>query len=125
MDIENIRTALLVTLSVLLVLVLFQRFRRRVLANDLPAPLHAELISLKVAYHPARLLVTVHVPQPQRLATALVHADGLPLHPWPDQSVFAGTHHLERPLPELEPGSYHFELRTATQRTVRRFRHQP
>lgn len=124
MDVENIRIALLITLSVLLVLVLFQRFRRKVIANDLPAPSHAELIALRVAYHPARLLVTVHVPQPQRLATALVHADGLPLHPWPDESLRAGTHHLELRLPELEQGNYHFELRTATQRTVRRFRLQ-
>ncbi len=125
MSLENLRTALLITLSVLLVIVLFQRFRRRVLARDMPAPLHAELLSLTVAYHPARLLVEVHVPQPQRLATALIHADGMPLHPWPDSSLAAGTHRFELPLPDLEPGSYHFELRTSTQRTVRRFRHQP
>lgn len=125
MELENIRTALLVTLSVLLVIVLFQRFRRKVMANDLPAPSHAELLSLQVAYHPPRLLVEVHVPQPQRLATALVHADGLALHPWPDESLLTGTHRLERDLPDLEEGEYHFEMRTATQRTVRRFRHQP
>ncbi|MBK9177844.1 MAG: hypothetical protein IPM46_16230 [Flavobacteriales bacterium] len=126
MDLETLRTALLISLSVLLVVVLYQRFRRGVRANDLPVARHAELRSLAVAYHPARLLVEVRVPEMQRLMTGLSQDDRIrDAHQWPDEAFPAGTHRFERPLPALEPGEYHFELRTTTQRTVRRFRLQP
>lgn len=125
MDLETLRTALLISLTLLLVVVLYQRFRRGVRANDLPVARHAELRSLEVAYHPARLLVVVHVPEPQRLMTGLSRNGQEEEHQWPEEAFPAGTHRFERPLPTLAPGTYQFELRTATQRTVRRFRLQP
>ncbi len=125
MDITTLRTALLITLSILLVVVLLKRFRRRVLASDLPVPRHAELVELQVAYHPARLLVEVSLPEQQELSTALADAQHQRLHAWPPQRSEPGHHRFELPLPDLADGVYHFELATATQRTVRRFRLQP
>lgn len=124
MDLTTLRTALLITLSILLVVVLWQRFRRKVLANDLPAPLHAELRSLEVAYHPQRLFAELHLPDAQVLRTALSDDRHQPLHQWPDESAPSGNRMVERALPELADGTYHFELSTGTQRTVRRFRLQ-
>lgn len=125
MDLVTLRTALLISLSVVLILVLFQRFRRKVMATELPAPMHAELLALEVAYHPARLLAEVRLPDDQVLKTRLHDADHRPVHAWPDERALGGHLHLERALPDLAPGTYHFELATATQRTVRRIRLQP
>ena len=124
MELLTLRTALLITLSLLLLVVLFQRFRRKVRDEGLPSPLHAELRTLEVAYHPARLLVLVHLPKGQELRTTLTDEHHRSLHTWPEQSAAAGDLHLERALPALKEGVYHFELSTATQRTVRRFRLQ-
>ncbi|MBK8227206.1 MAG: hypothetical protein IPK70_08515 [Flavobacteriales bacterium] len=124
MELVTLRTALLITLSILLVVVLWQRFRRKVLASDLPAPLHAELRSLEVAYHPQRLFAELHLPEAQLLRTALSDDKHQPLHRWPDESAPSGNRRIERALPDLAAGTYHFELLTATQRTVRRFRLQ-
>lgn len=125
MDLVTLRTALLISLSVVLILVVYQRFRRRVMATELPAPMHAELLVLEVAYHPPRLLAEVRLPGDQVLLTRLHDAEHRPLHAWPDEPASGGDLRLERALPELAPGTYHFELATATQRTVRRFRLQP
>lgn len=125
MDLVTLRTALLISLSILLVLVLYRRFRRRVLARDLPVPQHAELLRLQVAYHPARLVAEVRLPQAQRISTVLSDSAHAPIHQWPEADEAPGVRELERLLPELPEGTYHFELRTATQRTVRRFRLQP
>lgn len=125
MDLVTLRTALLISLSMVLILVLFQRFRRKAMATELPAPLHAELLVLEVAYHPARLVVEVKLPDEQVLLTRLHDAEHRPVHAWPDERARGGRLHLERMLPDLAPGTYHFELATATQRTVRRFRLQP
>lgn len=124
MDLITLRTILLITLSVLLVVVLYQRFKRKVKAEDLPAPTHAELRALDVAYHPARLLVLVHLPAEQALRTALTDADHRLIHAWPEEMLPCGNRRFERALPQLESGTYHFEVSTSTQRTVRRFRLQ-
>lgn len=126
MDLVTLRTTLLITLSILLVVVLLRRFRRQVLANDLPAPQHAELLRLEVAYHPARLMAEVRLPEPQRIITGLVDHGHRPVHAWPEEGKDAGLHRLERMLPDaLAAGDYYFEISTPTQRTVRRFRLQP
>ena len=65
--IENVRLTLLLSLTILVVALLWRRFKRNVMARDLPAPLHAELLGLQVAYHPARLHVEVLVPLDQEL----------------------------------------------------------
>lgn len=125
MDLITLRTALLITLSILLVIVMWQRFRRSVMAKDLPAPQHAELIKLEVAYHPVRLIAVIHLPSAQRIATSLADEKHQRITSWAEETLEAGTHRIERSLPELSEGSFHFEVATATQRTIRRFRHQP
>lgn len=125
MDLVTLRTALLITLSILLLIVLYQRFRRRVLARDLPVPRHAELVRLEVAYHPVRLLVVVELPEAQSIQVSLADERHEPLHHWPEERKDPGSHALELILPALPEGVYHFTLATATQRTVRRFRLQP
>ena len=121
MDLQLIRTALLITLSILLVVVLLRRFRRGVIAKDLPVNAHAELLSLDVAYHPARLQAVVRVPIDQILHTGLVDEQDHHSFAWTEVPVKSGTQTLERPLPPLEDGVHRFEMRTTTQRTVRQF----
>ena len=43
-DLDLLRNALLITLSILVLVLLFRRFRQRVLLRDMPAPRHAELL---------------------------------------------------------------------------------
>jgi len=122
MDIENIRTALVVTLSILLVAVLWRRFKRGVLARDMPAPLHAELINLQVQYHPARLHVVVKVPSNQTIRTNLLNGSHDLVHSWANLDMKRGESTFELALPMAADGKYHLEMCTDTQRTVRQFR---
>jgi hypothetical protein len=122
--IENLRLTLLITLLLLLVAVLWRRLKRKVVAQELPAPIHAELLSLQVAYHPARLRVEVSLPSQQDLGSALVTSEHAPLHEWSKMTLAPGMHTFELPLPVLANGSHYFQLSTATQRTVRVFRLQ-
>lgn len=122
--IENVRLTLLVSLALLAVGLLLRRFKRNVLARDLPAPLHAELIGLHVTYHPTRLRVEVLVPLGQELHAHLVDRVHAPLHAWPSRTFAPGEHTFELPLPDLMDGEHFFQLSTATQRTVRLFRLQ-
>lgn len=123
-DLDTFRLALTITLAILLLLVLFRRFKRRTLAADMPAPQHAEIRSLEVAYHPARLLVVLHMPATQQVHTGLLNAANEPLVEWPAETLPAGVHRLERSLVGQGEGDYHLEVRTVTQRTLRRFRLQ-
>jgi uncharacterized membrane protein YhiD involved in acid resistance len=123
-ELNTIRTALIITLSVLLVLVALRRYRRWVMRRDMPAPLHAELIELHVEYHPARLRVVIAVPRDQVIHTALLDADHVHVHHWADMPLERGDSTVDLTLPTLDDGYYHLEMRTATQRTVRRFRLQ-
>ncbi len=124
MDIITLRTALLITLSILLVFILLRNFRRRVMARDLPVNSHAELLDLQVAYHPARLVVLLRIPEDQIVHTGLVDPLDHHVHTWGERPIKAGTHTLEYALPVLTDGAHHFEMRTTTQRTVRQFRLQ-
>jgi len=124
MDLDILRNALLITLSITLVLALARRFRLSVLRKDMPAPLHAELIGLNVAYHPPRLHVEVKMPSIQALDTALLGSDHVERHRWPKATAGPGTLVLERSLEGFADGLYYLELRTSTQRTVRQFRLQ-
>lgn len=123
-DLLNLRTALLITLSILLVVVLWRRFRSHVLANDVPALLHAELVRLEVAYHPPRLHVVLNVPNEQSLTTGLLDHEHRPIHAWQSKKLAPGMHTMELALPFLADGAYFLEMTTATQRTVRQFRLQ-
>lgn len=123
-ELQSIRTALIITLSVLLVLVLWRRFKRSVVARDLPKPLHAELVAVQVEYHPARLRVVIGVPHPQAIHTALLDASHARLHHWAEMALQPGDSTVELVLPPIADGDYYLEMSTATQRTVRRFRLQ-
>lgn len=124
MDLLILRNALLITLSITLVLVLYRRFRLAVLARQMPAPMHAELVDLLVEYHPARLRVTVKVPTQQQLSMRLLDADHKGVHEWPAERQGPGEVVLLRDMPVLPDGIFYLELSTATQRTERMFRLQ-
>ena len=122
MDLETLRTALIITLSIALVIVLWRRFRDHVVRRDLPVVSHAELITLEVMYHPARLRVHLKVPGQQTVHTALLDGGHQVVHHWPQNDLATGEHLLEQDLPDLRDGGYYLEMRTDTQRTVRLFR---
>lgn len=124
MDLITLRTTLVISLSVLVLLMAWRLFKRRVMARDLPVVSHAELLALEVAYHPARLRVRISMPGKEEIRSALFDAHHLPVRTWPPEERGVGKHVFERDLPDLPDGLYHFELSTATQRTVRQFRLQ-
>ncbi|MEZ4740162.1 MAG: hypothetical protein R2818_12615 [Flavobacteriales bacterium] len=123
-DLITLRTALLITLSILLVLVLLRRFRKQVLATDVPAPAHAELRALTVAYHPTRLELFLNVPLDQTIGTGVLDGQHRVIHQWNDRALKSGLHQLDLDLPLLEDGNYFLEMTTSTQRTMRQFRLQ-
>lgn len=123
-DLLNVRTALLITLSIFLVLVLAKKFKRNVLVNDMPAPLHAELTALTLAYHPVRLFAVVQVPSDQTIALDLLDAEHGALQSLGTVALQRGEHTQELSLPTLQDGTYFLAMSTATQRTVRQFRLQ-
>lgn len=119
-----LRNMLLVGLSLLLLWLLYRRFRASVLARDLPVVRHAEVLALAVAYHPTRLLLTLRLPMEQEVHNTVKSEVMDVLHTWPEQRMAPGDHHVELALPELASGDYFLEVRTATQHTARRFRLQ-
>ncbi|MEZ4755467.1 MAG: hypothetical protein R2817_01430 [Flavobacteriales bacterium] len=121
-DLENLRNALIITLSLVLLVLLFRRFREYVRERDLPQVLHAELLQLHVAYHPARLLLDLRAPEPVELQFALLNEAHTAIHHWYTSTAPTGVSTLELQLPELVDGTYFLEMRTNTQRTVRQFR---
>ena len=123
-DLETLRIVLTISLSAVLVLVLARRFRRKVVAKELPVLRHAELTEVQVAYHPSRLLVRLQVPRREHYRTALLDNNHQPLQEWEALDLATGDHAIERSLEGRSDGFYHLELRSPTQRTVRRFRLQ-
>lgn len=127
---DVLRNALLISLPIQLVAVLWKRFKQRVMARDLPAPTHAELVGLEVAYHPARVRALIKIPAAklgfakQDIRTAMLDAQHQQMHRWSDERLLEGEHWIERPLENCADGFYFFEMSTATQRTVRQFRLQ-
>jgi hypothetical protein len=119
--VERLRLTLLISLAVLTVILLWRRFKQRVMARDLPAPLHAEVLSVQVAYHPDRLRVELALPAPQEVYTALLDAEHRTTHSWPARELSEGTHVVELPLDGRQDGVHLLELATSTQRTIRRF----
>ena len=124
MDVDLFRTALIITLVILLVYVIFRKVGVRSKTATVPAVLHAELISLEVQYHPTRLSVVVKMPSAQQLRTTLLDQAHRPAHQWEESRMEQGLHTLERSLPPLADGTYYLEIATPTQRTVRQFRLQ-
>lgn len=121
-DIIALRTALIITLSILLVYLLARRLKQRTLRDDLPAIGHAELLSLEVVYHPSRLSLLLELPDGQLIHTTLLDERHQVKFSWPEGRLEKGVHAIERPLPPLANGTYYLEVSTGTQRTVRQFR---
>lgn len=118
---EDLRTVLLITLSILVVAVAYRRFKQYVMLHHGPAPRHLELLAVEVMYHPARLRVHVSMPAQGTLAAAMLSQAHQPLLAWPDADVAQGEHVLELPLGEDLEGPYFLHLSSATQRMERRF----
>lgn len=118
---SDLRLILLVSLSLLLVLVLWRRFKWRTIMKELPVRSHAELLALHVLYHPERLRAELHLPAEEELFATLLDPDHKPLHRWPAKRMPAGKHVVEWPLDTATGGSYFVEISTDTQRTVRKF----
>jgi len=121
-SLENLRIVLTITLSILLLVVLFRRFRNKVVSEELPIAGHAELRGLQVAYHPQRLLVQVRLHAPRRIAFCLLDEAHRPLRDWDARDLPAGDGALELALDGEAEGTYHLQRSTGTQRIIRRFR---
>jgi hypothetical protein len=121
-ELENLRNALIITLGVVLLVLLYRRFKQYVRERHLPQVLHAELIQVQVAYHPVRLLVELRAPEAVDLQFAALDAGHNTAHKWHPIRAQAGIATLELALPVLEDGVHFLEMRTHTQRTVRQFR---
>lgn len=122
---ETFRTALLITLCLLVLIILYKRFKRYWYKHQMPVPRHLELQTLEVAYHPAMLRVALSVPAEVELYPALLAANHERLHAWPAQRLGPGEHVLELTLESGLAGTYVFEVATNTQRTERRFMVRP
>lgn len=118
---EDIRTTLLITLSVLVVVVAYRRFKQYVKLRHAPVPQHVELVALEVGYHPPLLRAQVSMPAAGEIFPAMLSPVHAPLRSWPAMQVGKGEHVLELPLAEDVDGPYFFEIATATQRTERKF----
>ena len=124
---DTLRLALLISLPIVLLALLYKRFRQRVLQRDRPAPQHTELIGLEVAYHPARVRAWVLIPGKsggQVIHTALLDQEHTFVFQWPEERLSAGEHWIERTLEARANGDHYFQIGTATQRTERHFRLQ-
>ena len=119
---NELRVALLISLSILFVAMMWRRFKRRVMENERPVVSHAELLALQVEYHPERLRVEVLLPAAEELRSAMLDMDHRVLQHWPAEKKNVGTHVLELPIGYATDGEYYYELATTSQRTVRKFR---
>ena len=119
---DQLRTALLISLSLLFLVMVWRRFKARAMVAERPVPLHAELLALHVEYHPERLRAEVLLPGPEEVRPSMLDLGHRPLQQWPPQSRVEGTHVLELPIGPAPDGEYYFELATSSQRTVRKFR---
>lgn len=117
----KLKLTLLVSLSILVVILLWRRFRDLTMQKERPVPMHAELMALQVLYHPARLRVEVLMPREEELSPAVLDTEHRETRSWPSMVKGKGTHVVELALDEHMHGEYYFELRTRSQRTVRRF----
>lgn len=125
MDLEDIRTFLLISLSILVVVAAYKRFKQYVQLHHAPVPQHVELAALEVMYHPSLLRVELAMPASGEVFPAMLSGHHAPLHAWPAMQLSKGTHVLELPLDGELEGHYFFEIATGTQRTERRFTVRP
>ena len=121
---DHLRIALLISLSLLFIAMVWRRFKLKTMRDELPVPLHAELLALHVEYHPVRLRAEVSLPLAEELRPAMLDAMHGQVQAWGGQRKGPGTHVLELPIGDVPDGEYYFELATSSQRTVRKFRLQ-
>jgi hypothetical protein len=119
-DLDALRLALTASLALLLLMLLFRRLRHRAIVQQAPVANHAELLLLQVAYHPQRLQVRLRLFGAEEVTLSLLDEQYITVHTWPAERMPAGEHTLERMM-DQRAGTYYFELRTASQRTERRF----
>jgi hypothetical protein len=120
--VDHLRTALLISLSLLFMAMIFRRFKRKAMNEERPVASHAELLALHVEYHPERIRIEVLLPGPEEVRPAMLDKGQQPFHIWPAISKEEGRHVLELPIGPAPDGEYYFELATSSQRTVRKFR---
>ncbi len=118
---DELRTTLLITLAILVVVIAFRRYRRYILLKHLPVAQHVRLESIEVAYHPERLRVQLELPVGTEVFTAMLGSDHVLLKKWPAMHMPKGTQLLELPLEAGQQGVFFLEVATGTQRTERRF----
>lgn len=119
--IESLRTALLITLAILVAVILYRRIKRYYRVHHMPIPRHMDLLAVEVMYHPPVLRVHIAMPAPGEVFPAMLSDAHAPLAKWPSEALGQGTHVLELPLQEGVEGHFFFEIATATQRTERKF----
>jgi hypothetical protein len=119
--VDTLRLSLLLSLSLLFIFMLARRFKQQTVAKESPVPLHAELLSLQVMYHPERLRVELRMPRSEVIVPTMLGNDHRPEQVWPTFDLAAGDHVLGLPLTDRAEGDHFLELATSTQRTVRKF----
>ena len=121
MDLDALRTVLLITLPILVLAAAYRWFKQYVRLHHTPVPKHVELVAIEVMYHPAKLRVEFSLPGAGEVFPAMLSSRHARLHDWPPMQVAQGDHVLELPLDGELDGHYFFEIATGTQRTERRF----
>ena len=119
--VDTLRITLLLSLSLLFIYMLAKRFKQKVMAKELPIASHAELLSVQVLYHPARLRMEVLLPSSEVLRPSVLDTEHVLVHKWEVTSHGNGKHVLELSLIDVSYGDYFLELATSSQRTVRKF----
>ncbi|MEO8066157.1 MAG: hypothetical protein ABI599_00550 [Flavobacteriales bacterium] len=120
-DLRVLRVVLLVSLSGMLLFLLYRRFRFNTLQKHVPVVRHAELTELLVGYHPSRLLLTLQLPEEQHLAADVLNDRWERVHEWPGRVVPMGAQQLDLPLYGLADGTYYLRLLSVGQSTERQF----
>lgn len=120
-DLGVLRIVLLITLSGMVLWLLYRRFRYNTLQKHVPVVRHAELTGLQVGYHPSRLLLSLQLPGAQALAADVLNDKWQKVHGWPIRSVEVGAQELELPLDGLGDGTYYLRLLSEGQSTERQF----
>lgn len=119
---ESLRTALLITLAILVVVILVRRVKQYMRQHHLPIPQQVKLVEMQVEYHPLRLRVVVKVPVAGTgVQFAVLSQERARLKQWPSTEVPQGEQVVELPLEAGQPGVFFLEVATDTQRTERRF----
>lgn len=120
-DLAVLRIVLLVSLSGMVLFLLYRRFRFNTLQKHVPVVRHAELTELMVGYHPNRLLVSLLLPNEQHLAADVLNDRWERVHEWPGRVMPMGAQKLDLPLDGLADGTYYLRLISVGQSTERKF----